>query len=126
MKKIVIFIIIYTIFLCVPIQAKSENISYRLYLDSDMRDVHVVKDEFIKLLDELFDSLEEDSYGSMLVSSIPYLEDELDAKISYRNGILYVKMGDKKGALLKGKYQKEELCIKRVEPRSKLQEFFDF
>lgn len=123
MKKVWIFFIVYSIFLCVPIEAKEDRIQYKLYLDSKVENTKEVKEYVFSVLDDLTYGLDQESYATMFIHNLSYLEETLDAKVKLQHGKLIVKMGDAKGSMLKGKYTQKELCLAKVKPKSKLKEW---
>lgn len=122
MKKFIIFICVFLVFLSVPIQADTK-VKYRIYMDSSETNTYARKEEVIAILDELCDQVAKDSYATMVSQNISMFEQIENSKTKWKNNTVYIYMGDAKGSLIKGSYEKNNVCMKEVKPKSKIVEW---
>lgn len=129
MKKFILFVSVYTIFLLVPLSnnigAKAEGnvVKYQIYMDSSDTNSLEIKDEVNTILEYICDGVDEDSYSTIISSNLSLFENIENSKVKWKDAILSIKIGNGKGTFLKGAYEKDKVCLEEVKPKSKIMEW---
>lgn len=129
MKKFVLFVCVYMMFLFVPIHnnigAKAEGnvVKYQIYLDSNDTNSLEIKDEVNTILEYICDGVAEDSYTTMVSNNLSLFENIDNSKVKWKNALLTIKIGNGKGTFIKGEYEKDKVCLEEVKPKSKIMEW---
>lgn len=122
MKRFFILCSIYCIFLCVPIKANT-NIEYIVYT-SDKESLIEVKTKVLDSMDTLLVGVKEQSYASMIKENIQLFCWDEDVKATFKNNTLVIVIGEGKGQILHGKYEKRNVCMPKVQKKSLLKEWW--
>lgn len=129
MKKFILFVCVYMMFLLVPLHdnigAKAEGyvVKYQIYMDSNDMNSLEIKDEVNTILEYICDGVDADSYSTIISSNLSLFEKIEDSKVKWKNAILSIKIGNGKGTFIKGKYEKDKVCLEEVKPKSKIMEW---
>lgn len=129
MKKFILFVCVYMMFLLVPlhdnIRAKADGnvVKYQIYMDSNDTNSLEIKDEVNTILEYICDGVDEDSYTTIVGSNLSLFENIEDSKVKWKNAILSIKIGNGKGTFIKGEYEKDKVCLEEVKPKSKIMEW---
>lgn len=121
MKRFLIFVSIYTLFLCIPIKADIPDIKYKIFADSQEGKVYEHKEEVLSLLDYLCKSVDQDSYKTVIKDKLDLFE-RLGVNASFKGNTLYISVGDGKGKRINGTYKQKNTCYEEVKPKSKILE----
>lgn len=126
MKKFFLFVCIYVLFLCIPLEAKKEYVSYRLYMDSQNQDIYESKEKILNTFDLLCRGVDEDACLPIIKNEKDRFKISEDTKVKIKKDVLIIVMGDGKGEFIKGNFRKGNVCFEEVKPKSKIQEWFQF
>lgn len=127
MRKLILFCFIWAALLSMPysVNSQSAQITYQIIYDSSMKDMQTVKDDVVNQARNLFESIHEDSYETMMKHSLKLFEKE-NRKVSYENHQLNIVVGDGKGKSIKGTFAQNAFCISEVKPRSYVMELLNW
>lgn len=129
MKKVILFICVYIMFLLIPIsnhistKAEGDIVRYQIYMDSNDTNSLAIKDEVNTILEYICDGVAEESYTTMVSSNLALFENIKDSKVKWKNAVLMIKIGNGKGTFIKGEYEKDKVCLEEVKPKSKIMEW---
>lgn len=127
MRKFLLFICIYTMFLVIPIneniKAEQDDIQYQIYMDSKSTNVLEIKEEVNTILEYICAGVAKDSYSTIVSTNLSLFEKIENSNVKWKNATLSIKIGDGKGTFIKGEYEKDKVCLEEVKPKSKIMEW---
>ena len=121
MKRFLFIACIYVCFLIIPIHGNSGDLHYRIYASSQGEALIVLKKEVLSILNNLFEGVDESSYVDLLEENLNVFE---ECKTYLKGDTLYLVYGDGKGKVLRGTYEKENICYPEVKPKSIFKEWW--
>ena len=122
MKRFLLFISVYTIFLCIPIKADIPEIQYKIYADSQEGKVYEYKEEVVMMLDYLCNNVDEDSYKTLIKEKLDVFKNIANSEVRFKGNTLYITIGDGQGKRVNGTYKQNNTCFEQVKPKSKIME----
>lgn len=121
MKRFFIFCVIYSLFLCVPLQANSD-FEYRIYTN-DQTNLLKTKTKVLEILDTMLMGVKQESYGTIVKENLDAFYWQKDMKVSFKNNVLTIVIAEGNKKILHGKYEKSGVCFKVVKKKSVLKEW---
>lgn len=124
MRKGTILIVCLMVFAVWNVRADQTEPEYIIRFDTESHDEIKVKNEVVAIYDEMMKQVSSTSRASLLAKNTELFEYRDDITAEYANGVLTVTVGDGKGFLLEGTFEKDG-CQIEVNRKSWILELFD-
>lgn len=124
-KRVNLFMIIWILIFLTKGSSETISLRYEIYCDSSCKDELWIKDEALKVYQEIVQGLDKDKRAVLVMKNLEQFEINEDWKVDYNNDTIFITIGNGNGTILTGDFE-WVLCSNQVKPKSWIKEVLGF
>lgn len=124
-KRVNLFMIIWILIFLTKGSSETISLRYEIYCDSSCKDELWIKDEALRVYQEIVQGLDKDKRAVLVMKNLEQFEINEDWKVDYNNDTVFITIGNGNGTILTGDFE-WVLCSNQVKPKSWIKEVLGF
>lgn len=124
-KRVNLFMIIWILIFLTKGSSETISLRYEIYCDSSCKDELWIKDEALRVYQEIVQGLDKDKRAVLVMKNLEQFEINEDWKVDYNNDTVFITIGNGNGTILTGDFE-WVLCSNQVKPKSWIKEILGF